>query len=622
MTTDHPIDDLMHRWENARQEGRDVSPRELCADCPQFIPELLARIQAVTDMEAVLGVTHHDPRRTVLASEANAPVDAEPLPRVPGYEIVRIIDQGGMGVVYEARQLKPSRIVALKMISNARSGPKVIGRFRTEAESAARLQHPNFVQIFQVDDVRGRPYFSMEYVTGGSLAQLLTRETPSVRRAAEIVEVLARAVHFAHGCGIVHRDLKPGNVMLTADGTLKIADFGLAKRLDDDSAHTHTGEILGTPSYMAPEQAEGKKELIGPVTDVYALGAILYEMLAGRPPFQGINPLDSLRQVVANEPTPPSRYKTVPRDLEAICLKCLEKTPNRRYSTAQALADDLRNYLSGRPVQARRIGPIRRMAKAIRRHPQAVALGAALFVLACVALGLLVAQWRNSTQAVEDVESAKRRLREKAEEQAPFVREILHRNCHQCHGDEFNVVEKNLNILNHQQLIDSNRRIVVPGSPGDSRLIQRIADGSMPPEAEELHLPRVTEKELAILTDWILGGAPPLPPVDPKMPPILVEPSSKLAAETKEIFYKHCYECHKSSKAESGIKIMHHRLLVTVRKVVVPGKPEESELFKLLTTDDEDARMPPRKLKRLTEQEIDTVRRWIIEGALPFPKTP
>lgn len=622
MTTDHPIDELMHRWETARQDGRDVLPEELCADCTEFVGELAARIHAVTNMESVLGVSHPDPRLTVHGPTEIAHADAEPLPRIPGYDVLRIIDQGGMGVVYEARQLKPSRTVALKMISNARAGPKAIARFRTEAEAAARLLHPNFVQIFQVDEVKGRPFFSMEYVTGGSLAQLLTRETLTPRKSAELVETLAKAAHFAHEHGIVHRDLKPGNVMLAADGTPKIADFGLAKRLDDDSAQTHTGEILGTPSYMAPEQAEGKKELIGPATDVYALGAILYELLAGRPPFQGISPLDSLRQVVANEPTPPSRFAVgVPRDLEAICLKCLEKSPGQRYTSAHALADDLRRFLHGQPVTARHIGPIRRAGKAARRHPQAVALALALFVLACVGLGYLIALFRTPDQALENIEETKQRLRQKAEEQAPLVREILQRNCYECHGDEFNIVEKNLDILNHQQLVDSVRRIVVPGSPGDSRLIQRIADGSMPPEEEELRLPRVSEKELTILTDWILGGAPPLPPVDPQAPVSSAEPSSKLAAQTKEIFHKHCYECHKSAKAESGIKIMHHRLLVTVRKVVVPGKPEESELFKLLTTDDEEARMPPGKRKRLSEQEIDVVRRWIVEGALPFPKT-
>jgi serine/threonine-protein kinase len=256
----------------------------------------------------------------------SADLEPEPLPVIPGYDVLRVVDRGGMGVVYEARQLRLGRTVAIKMISAARLRPKFVTRFVREALAAARLQHANFVQIFEIGEVNGRPFFSMEFVSGGSLADLLARQPLPVRRTAELLETLARAVHAAHERGIVHRDLKPANVMLTADGVPKIADFGLAKRLDDDSDHTHTGEILGTPSYMAPEQAEGKKDQIGAATDVYALGAILYELLAGAPPFQGISPLDSLRLVVTQEPAPPSTsVPSLPRDLEAICLKCLEK---------------------------------------------------------------------------------------------------------------------------------------------------------------------------------------------------------------------------------------------------------------------------------------------------------
>ncbi len=610
------INELLLRWETARQQGRVVSAAELCAECPHHREELAARIHAITHMEHVLGVIHSDPNRTMAAAESDDG-EAESYPQIPGYDITRIIDQGGMGVVFEARQLKPPRTVALKMISNAHAGPKITARFRIEAEAAAKLQHPNFVQIFQVDEVKGRPFFSMEYVTGGSLAQLLTLRSLPARQAAELAETLARAVHFAHSHGIVHRDLKPANIMLAADGTPKIADFGLAKRLDDDSAHTHTGEILGTPSYMAPEQAEGKKHVIGPATDVYALGAMLYEMLAGRPPFLGSNPLDTLRQVARCEPVPPSRLAAVPRDLEAICLKCLEKSPSHRYASAQSLADDLRRFLSGQPVTARPIGPMRRVGKVLRRHPQAVAL----ILLASVFLGYIAAQFRTNNPPIDDSADTSTKLRQRAEALAPVVKEILRRNCFECHGNELNIVQKNLHVLNHKELVAGNRRIVVPGSPENSRLIQRIADGSMPPEEEELRLPRVTEKELTILTEWIRGGAPPLPEGDAKSPIAPAEPHSKLAAEVKDIFRKRCYECHKSAKAEGGIKIMHHRLLVSVRKVVVPGQPAESELLNLLTTDDEDARMPPREKQRLSEQEIEAVRRWILEGAPAFPKT-
>jgi serine/threonine protein kinase len=616
MATSVPINELMLRWEAARQQGRDLSADELCAECPQLTDELLRRIRAVLAMEHVLGVTEHDPRRTMPApSESDAKVtQADDLPRIPGYELIRVVDQGGMGVVYEARQIELGRTVAIKMISGMRLRPKIVARFRAEAEAAARLQHPNFVQVFQVGEVNGRPFFSMEYVAGGSLAELLARNPPSARAAAELIETLARAIHAAHERGVVHRDLKPSNVMLSADGTLKIADFGLAKRLDDDSGHTHSGEILGTPSYMAPEQAEGKKDQIGPATDVYALGAILYELLAAKPPFQGNSPLDSLRLVVAQEPVAPSRIApSVPRDLEAICLKCLEKTPSHRYASAQALAEDLRRFVCGQPVTARRIGLVQRAWKWTRRHPQAVALVATLGVLALIPIFLLIGHYR-----------AQRQIRLKAQEQTPLVREILQRNCFECHGQNPKAVQKNLHILNHQELIDSARRIVVPRDPNASRLIQRITDGSMPPEKDELRLPRVSEVELAILQDWILGGAPPLPSADPEHPVPSAVPFSAQAAKTKAIFKKHCYECHKSEVAEGGIKIMHHRLLVTVRRVVIPGQPDESELYRLITEPDDAKRMPlaSEGYDPLSPEDVETIRQWILEGAPPFPKTP
>src|SRR5262245_30164382 len=356
MPASGPVEELMLRWEAARRLGQRLTVEELCAGCPHLADEVRRRIRAVLVMEGVLGVGAEDPHRTapVPAEWVAAGPEGEPLPVIPGYEILRVIGQGGMGVVYEARQVDLGRTVAVKMISAGRLGPRVVARFRLEAEAAARLQHPNVVQIFEVGQVNGQPFFSMEYVAGSSLAELLTRQPPSDRQAAELTATLARAVQAAHERGIVHRDLKPSNVLLTADGTPKIADFGLAKRLDHDAAHTHTGEILGTPSYMAPEQAEGHKDRIGPATDVYALGAILYELLARKPPFQGATPLASLRLVLAQDPVAPSRLApSVPRDLEAICLKCLEKAPGRRYGSAQVLAEDLQRFLSGEPVTAR-----------------------------------------------------------------------------------------------------------------------------------------------------------------------------------------------------------------------------------------------------------------------------
>jgi serine/threonine protein kinase len=225
-----------------------------------------------------------------------------------------------MGVVYKARQVALNRVVALKMIlAGGHAGAEARARFRAEAEAVARLQHPNIVQVFEVGEHEGRPFFSLEFVDGGSLQGRLDGTPQAPAEAAALVRTLARAMHAAHEKGVVHRDLKPANVLLAADGTPKVTDFGLAKSLDEEG-HTQTGEIMGTPSYMAPEQAGGDKRQIGPTTDVYALGAILYELLTGRPPFRGPTPLDTILQVVSDEPVPPRRLQPkAPCDLERVC---------------------------------------------------------------------------------------------------------------------------------------------------------------------------------------------------------------------------------------------------------------------------------------------------------------
>jgi serine/threonine protein kinase len=273
------------------------------------------------------------------------------------YEVLDTLGQGGMGVVYKARQTALKRLVALKMILvGDHAGTTEVERFRREAEAVARLQHPNIVQIYEVGEQDGRPYFSLEYVGGGSLAGKLRREGPSPpRAAAETVLKLARAVHHAHQQGILHRDLKPSNILLTPDGEPKIADFGLAKGLrPEDSAMTQPGAILGTPSYMSPEQAAGGVTQLGPAADVYSLGAILYELLVGRPPFQGASLFETLSQLATKPVVPPHALNpVVPRELSVICLKCLEKDSQNRYSSAEALAADLERWLEGRPIQAR-----------------------------------------------------------------------------------------------------------------------------------------------------------------------------------------------------------------------------------------------------------------------------
>jgi WD40 repeat protein/serine/threonine protein kinase len=310
-------------------------------------------------------------------------------PRIPGYEILGLLGRGGMGVVYKARQTALQRLVALKTIRDeALAGPDALARFHREAEAIARLQHPNIVQIFEVGRHEGRSFFSLELVVGGSLAERLAHTPLPPRSAARLVEQLARTMHVAHRQGIVHRDLKPANVLLqkseagglppgepASDLCPKITDFGLAKSLEGSSTQTQSGAIMGTPSYMAPEQALGSPDRIGPAADVYALGAILYEMLTGRPPFRGDSPLETIEQVRSWEPVPPRLLQPkVPRDLETICLTCLRKEPPRRYASALALAEDCRAFLAGEPIRARATSWWERAAKWARRRPALASL--------------------------------------------------------------------------------------------------------------------------------------------------------------------------------------------------------------------------------------------------------
>ena len=286
------------------------------------------------------------------------------------YELLVEVARGGMGVVYRARQITLNRIVALKMILTGKlADPEDVQRFRMEAEAAGRLTHPNIVAIYGVGDIQGQHYFSMEFIEGTSLAQRLVAGPLPGKEAARHVRQIAKAVHYAHRQGILHRDLKPSNIIVDAEGEPHITDFGLAKRLGNkDSGQTRSGTILGTPSYMAPEQAQGKIHSLGPACDIYSLGAMLYELLTGRPPFRAETPLDTVMQVINNEPVPPRLLNpNIDKDLETVCLKCLEKETARRYATAEALAEDLQNYLDGNAISARHFNVLARITRMLDR---------------------------------------------------------------------------------------------------------------------------------------------------------------------------------------------------------------------------------------------------------------
>ena len=407
----------------ASTASEPVSVRPGAADGLEPGPDLMRRLKAGTAALALF--------RGVGAVPVAAP---RPLPRVPGYEILGELGWGGMGVVYRARQVGLNRVVALKMIlGGAFATGKSLDRFRAEALAAARLPHPNIVQIFEAGEADGLPYFSQEYVDGGTLAAHLDGTPVAPRRAAELCDLLARAVQFAHERGVVHRDLKPANVLLTADGAPKIADFGLAKCLKDDAAigppTTETGLALGTPRYMAPEQltatASGSKPPIGPACDVYALGAILYELLTGRPLYTGDTPLDVMVRVLHEDPRPPRACQPeVPRDLETICLKCLAKDPGRRYSTAGDLGEDLHRFLVGEPIRARPPSVLYRSDRFVRQHKALV--GAAVGIAAALAAGIA------ATSVAALSEARQRRLADASARHAEVARQEAVREAYQA----------------------------------------------------------------------------------------------------------------------------------------------------------------------------------------------
>ena len=393
--------------EEALQSCR--TPEEVCAHAPELLATIRAQLEKCRRLDLQIQELLPSGDASTFAAPGGGPSRRESeLPTIPGYAVESVLGRGGMGIVYCARDLRLKRLVALKMLLSGAYAARVErARFLREARAVAALRHPNVVQVYDVGEHDGRPYFIMELLEGGSLAERLAGVPRPPAEAAATVATIAGAVEAAHEAGIVHRDLKPANVLLTSEGTPKVSDFGLAHdgSGDEELALTLSGARIGTPSYMAPEQAVGKRGTIGPAADVYALGAVLYEMLTGRPPFRGESAAETERQVIAEEPVPPSRLNPrVPRDLETVCLKCLAKEPARRYASAVALAEDLGRFGRGEPVAARRSGPLVRAAKWVRRRPAAAALWAVAALLAlAVSAG---AMWWASERAAAGREVA------------------------------------------------------------------------------------------------------------------------------------------------------------------------------------------------------------------------
>jgi serine/threonine-protein kinase len=381
-----------------------------------------------------------------------------------------------MGVVYRARHQRLGRLVALKMtLAGAYAFPDERERFRREAEAVAALRHPNLVQVYDAGDWAGRPYFTMELIEGGSLAQRLAGTPQPARQAAALLAMLAEAVQVAHQGGIVHRDLKPANILLTADGMPKIADFGLARRLESGAKLTQSGALVGTPSYMSPEQARGQSRAVGPVADVYALGAILYELLTGRPPFRGETPAETVLQVINQEPVPPARLNAkVPRDLETICLKCLHKEQHRRYASAAALADDLRRFGEGRPIRARRLGLGARLWRWGQRNPAAAALVAT--VLALIGLAIGGGFWLQWEQGERRQQTARQEERE-----AHAVEAAL---------EQASALGKQGRWVDARAVLDGGLSLLSSSAPANrqERLMQARSDANMAAKLEEIRL--------------------------------------------------------------------------------------------------------------------------------------
>ncbi|MGE3240447.1 MAG: serine/threonine-protein kinase [Pirellulales bacterium] len=370
--------------------------------------------------------------RAAAQAEAAAPTDKKSRTpkRIAAYEILAEIGRGGMGVVYQAQDLRLKRAVALKVIlAGGHAGEVELARFQIEAESVARLNHQNFVQIYEVGSDDGLPFLALEYCPGGSLEDRLEGSPLATRDAAELVAKLADAMDHAHRAGVIHRDLKPGNVLFDENGEPKITDFGLAKKVDEDDSHTRTVSVMGSIGYMSPEQASGRTRDATASVDIYALGAMLYRLLAGKTPFEGASTVESLQLVIHGVPVPIRRLRpSCPRDLETICLKCLEKSPAARYASAGALADDLRRFLRGEPITARAATPLEQLTSWARRNPLPTTMAIGAVIMLAVLAGAMAWTTYRNYRLIESIQHREMRIQE-LRGQILYLDEVLTNSC-------------------------------------------------------------------------------------------------------------------------------------------------------------------------------------------------
>jgi WD40 repeat protein/serine/threonine protein kinase len=453
---------------------RDEPDQELSlADWHQRFPHLCERLERLfnrrEDSSQELSTLHDDKLAGGRPGGSLAFSDARGR-QIGAYQIIDEIGRGGMGVVYKARQTTLCRIVALKMIlSGEHAGARERTRLRIEAEAAAQLFHPNVVQIFEIGEHDGLPFLALEYVGGGSLARVLGGRPQAFRWSSHLIETLARAIHIAHQKGIVHRDLNPSNILLTPDGVPKISDFGLAKFIRAQSGVSQNGLMLGTPPYMAPEQVSGQGQQVGPATDIYALGTILYLLLTGVAPFRGLTAMETLCQVMEAEVVPPSRLRLeMPRDLETICLKCLEREPAQRYSSAQELAEDLERFQAHRPILARPSPVWKRAVQWIRRQPLVAAL-TGLTAALTVALLLVIASYTFYLQQNNLSLQASIALSHRHEHELAMNRERVDRQerlaRRQLYSSQINLVHESFKVGQielAQDLLERLRRQLLP----------------------------------------------------------------------------------------------------------------------------------------------------------------